>query len=132
MNIEKELIKEYCKLVVDHKLKFPCFPIIRLSAKLKAKAGTVRYNYDLTRITITISKIHYEKFGLEITLNTLRHEVAHIIVHTINPDAPIHGTLFKVLCKKLGGTMNPKIAGSEFKECASSNYVPRREWAKRY
>lgn len=94
---------------------------VELSNRLKRAAGNIRVKLK-KNVKINISADYYKQFGIERTLKTLKHEFAHLISfhHTGKVD---HSPYFKKICAELGGSMNPKMAGSTHSASACNEYI---------
>lgn len=95
-NWTQELYREVESIYQAHSLKLPV-PFIRL-AKIEGKWGTFE---GLTR-TITLNPELITRYGWHVTTQVLRHELAHLYMHTRYPHMPPHGEAFKVACTHLG------------------------------
>ena len=101
--------------------------IVSFSNKLKTTAG----RYWAKDYSVHISTDTYFQFGFDRSLGTLRHEVAHHITWIKNGYCR-HDYLFKSICARLGGTMNPKQAGYQFASSATTDFIQRTRLPRKY
>jgi predicted SprT family Zn-dependent metalloprotease len=95
---------------------------IEISNRCKRVAGNIRVMKSCNYVKINISNDYYKEFGIERSIGTLRHELAHLVGY-IKTGRVDHGEVFKRECLALGGTMNPKMAGRRFADSACSDYI---------
>lgn len=130
--IQLRLRKVYNELEREFNFIYNDYLEIGISKRLRSKNGQCYYYRD--RITgevscaiITMSKALLEEFGWDVFENTFRHEVAHLANAITGGKG--HDKSFKRLCRDFGGKMNKGLAGYEFADCASSDYVkPIVKW----
>lgn len=94
--------------------------VIEFSNRLRTAAGNVTFKQN--KYIVKISTKNVKTFGINAGIGTLRHEIAHIIDFVKNGKFG-HGSYFKMICADLKGTMNPIMAGSKYKECATTKYL---------
>jgi predicted SprT family Zn-dependent metalloprotease len=99
---------------------------IEFSTKMKRSAGTAEAFKAGTEYVIKLSYKYFKLFGIERSIQTLRHEFAHCIQYN-NRGRMSHDYEFKVICNRLGGSMAPKMAGETFSTSASTEYI-KTEW----
>lgn len=119
----------YSKLQLEFNFQTPYIEII-LSERLNSFMGQVFYEYifdedgyisGLKNIKIKMALNSLYQFGWERFEKTFRHEVAHII--NALKGGRGHDRQFKRICMAIGGSMNPKMAGYSFAECATKEYL---------
>lgn len=94
-------------------------------AKAVAQAGACRLGRLPCRIKLSLK--YFKVFGYERSRGTLLHELAHYIVWTVWKMKG-HGGGFKRVCAELGGTMNSQMAGAQYADNATSQYlIPARK-----
>jgi len=89
--------------------------------RLQTTAGRI-FKVAEDVVDIELNPKYYERFGLERTLETFRHELAHAITYVTGGKFG-HSQDFKRVCRKLGGSMNKKMASGDAPECGSSEYL---------
>lgn len=95
--------------------------------------GKCRYNGTDARgrlsFRIQLSTAVYNKMGHKFMLGTLRHELAHAVEKILYGKMG-HSHRFKLICRRLGGTMAPSVAGKEFADCIMSDdsYEAMSNW----
>lgn len=96
---------------------------IRWNKRLRSAAGQCKAT--TTRgcpyYEIDLNPKYYQEFGLERTIGTLMHEIAHAIDHAKNGTLG-HSRWWKYYCQRLGGTMNPRLA-RDTPSCRSDEYI---------
>ena len=112
---------EAYKIVNSYNLK-KYYISVEISKRCKRVAGNISVKHSTKEVKINVSYDYYKEFGFTRIMGTLRHEFAHLISYdnTGNLD---HSDNFKKICKELGGTMNPQMAGNVFSDSASSEYI---------
>lgn len=106
---------------------------IVISKRLRSSNGDCCFNRnriigEVYNAKITMSKALLDEFGWETFEKTFRHEVAHL-ANSILYRGKSHDITFKRLCRKFGGTMNSRIAGYSYADCANDNYIkPIVKW----
>ena len=123
-NIENKLREVYNSLTKEYNFEVDSLKII-ISSRLRCSNGRARVYKDfLDRITarIVMSKPLLDEFGWESFELTFRHEVAHIANYVLF-NGKYHDITFKRLCEKFGGGMNAQMAGDDFKDCASVEFI---------
>jgi predicted SprT family Zn-dependent metalloprotease len=96
---------------------------IEISRRVKRAAGNITvFGKVVNKVKINLSYDYYEMFGIERSIKTLRHEFAHLISY-IKTGKMDHGYNFKMICTKLGGSMNMVMAGNTFSAFASEEYI---------
>jgi len=74
-----------------------------------------------------MSKALLDEFGWIRFEKTFRHEVAHLANACKGKKG--HDESFKRLCRAMGGSMNSKMAGIRYADCADTGYVkPIVKW----
>ena len=106
-------------------------PPIDWSYRLIQTAGIWKRKRSTSETNIALSWQNYVKFGLKSAIYTCRHELAHELNFRINRNTG-HDYNFKLLCRDVGGRMNSKLAGAEFANCASTDYIPRQRMSVNY
>jgi predicted SprT family Zn-dependent metalloprotease len=125
-NVYEELSKE-------HNFVCPCEVEIVISNKLRSSNGRIEYetrrwNNEIIKAKVTMSKALLTEFGWETFEQTFRHEIAHL-ANKIIYSGKNHDNTFKLLCRKFGGKMNTTMAGVAFRDCASDKFVePIAKW----
>jgi len=71
---------------------------------------------------IVLSSGIKEHYGFAQQMSTLLHELTHYYCHVKFNDVQ-HSETFKKYCSMFGGTMNESMAGEEYSEAASQQYV---------
>ena len=105
---------------------------IVISSRLRSSNGHCAYYYnkwtkEVEYCVITMSKALLDEFGWERFEKTFRHEVSHLA--NAERGGKGHDRSFKNLCSLMGGSMNPKMAGSRYTHCADTGYVkPITKW----
>ena len=125
--IQLKLRAIYRELSNDFNFSLPGYLEIVISKRLRRYNGNCeiwwsRVTREATRAKITMSKALLDEFGWESFETTFRHEVAHIANHILY-DRRGHNESFKRLCQKFGGTMNSRLAGVRYADCAHIGYV---------
>ena len=116
---------------LEKKYNFYCPSSIKIviSSRLRKSNGVCWIYQNPMRFKIVMSKALLDEFGWDIFEKTFRHEVAHV-ANCILHNSSKHDMNFKVLCRDFGGTMNPKMAGHAFADCASTDYVKTiKKWS---
>ena len=129
--IRSKLRSVYNGLSEEFQFYYPHHLNIVISNKLRCENGNIQWNNkyrfnlrDVDDVKITMSKALLNEFGWERFEQTFRHEVAHLANMLLNGRRG-HGESFKRLCQKFGGTMNRKMAGSRYSDCASTEFVKK-------
>ena len=130
--IEQRLRKIYKELQNEFNWEYNGPLDIRISKRLRSSNGkyylAFDYNGDVEYCKIIMSKALLDEFGWESFEKTFRHEVAHIADHILYRGRN-HNESFKRLCRAFGGTMNKRLAGHRYSDCANSDYVkPITKW----
>ena len=120
----------YMELSEKHEFYLNCSLQIVLSNRLRSSNGNCYIRFgdwtkkEVVKAKITMSKALLTEIGWEEFEKTFRHEVAHL-ANAVLYGKSGHDFGFKVLCRDFGGTMNRKMAGYQFSDCASDpeNYV---------
>lgn len=117
---------------LSNKYKFSCHCLeIVISDRLRSSNGQCEWRKDVFGFIfarITMSKPLLDEFGWERFEKSFRHEVAHI-ADAYGRNKSRHDMHFKIICQKFGGSMNSKMAGNIFSDCASTEYIqPIRKW----
>lgn len=94
------------------------YPVVKWNIRLRTVAGKYRPRTQ----EVELSWHYYTIFDYKAMFETLLHEIAHHI-HWILYKERSHNRTFKVICAKLGGTMNEGLATGEFADCATKQYV---------
>ena len=90
--------------------------------RLRTAAGRI-YKVAESVVDIELNPKYYDRFGLDRTLQTFRHELSHAITFAACGKMG-HDRDFKKICRDLGGSMNKKQArDAAAPECASSEYL---------
>ncbi len=105
---------------------------INISKRLRSSNGNCYYQFDFNRdikyCKIIMSRALLDEFGWETFKNTFRHEVAHLANYILYRGR-YHNESFKRLCRDFGGTMNRRMAGYRYSDCADNNYIkPIIKW----
>jgi predicted SprT family Zn-dependent metalloprotease len=103
-------------------------PKLEWSMRLTRASGKFKCFLSRKECRIILNHKALMAYGAERMMSTLNHELAHAILWAKHGYMG-HGIRFKVLCSKLGGTMNTQMAGLAYKECADTRYLPRKSWA---
>ena len=91
---------------------------IEYSGRLTRVYGRCSFKYKTPgEYVIKLSTNVRELQGLERIVKTFRHEMAHAIEHIIFGSFG-HSPRFKNICKRLGGSMNARMAKGEYADCA--------------
>jgi len=127
IEITLKLRSIYRELSEEHNFCCPCYLEIVISKRLRSSNGRIawftdRVTGELTSAKITMSNALLTEFGWDRFEKTFRHEIAHLANIILNGGSG-HNHAFKRLCQKFGGTMNPTMAGWQYKSCADSGYV---------
>lgn len=83
--------------------------------------NTLKFN-QYKNSKIELNPKNFEKFGFESIKKTFLHEVAHLIQLVVEGDTT-HDRSFKHICSNIGGSMNTKHAGEEFKENRTTDFI---------
>jgi predicted SprT family Zn-dependent metalloprotease len=139
--VKQKLRSIYLSLSQEYDFHYHC-PLdavdIVISTRLRSCNGNIlirrnplyepSFSRKIANAKITMSRALLNEFGWDSFETTFRHEVAHL-ADTILHNGRGHGTTFKRLCQKFGGTMNQRMAGFLYADCAETNYVkPITKW----
>ena len=122
----------YMELSEKHNFHCHCLNVV-ISNRLRSCNGYIQtmkshFTGQLTEAKITMSKALLTEFGWERFETTFRHELAHL-ADGILCHGRGHSNSFKRLCKDFGGTMNSKMAGVKYADCAETRFVkPIVKW----
>ena len=121
--IIQNLVKKYSYRYVIPQIKIDNLEIM-FNKRLKIVSGKFKwYNYgNKTKIELNVK--HLDIYGFESIIKVFLHEFAHFI-HYCLTGYTNHNRMFKEICKDIGGVMNKAIAGNEFKECATEEFLQR-------
>jgi len=97
---------------------------IRINSRLKVAGGKFKW-FQTSSISIIELNPKNLKFGFESFKKVFLHEVAHFI-QWVEEGTTDHDSRFKEICSKIGGSMNPIMAGEKYKECATKDFVDRK------
>jgi len=102
------------------------FLAIKISSRLRCSNGRCEWHTrfatgEVYGCKIIMSKALLDEFGWERFEKTFRHEVAHL-ANAVN-GGNAHDKAFKRFCRAFGGSMNPKMAGSRYADCADTDFV---------
>ena len=103
----------YLKIVISNRLR---------SCNGYCEVNSNRYFNTINKAKIVMSKALLDEFGWERFEKTFRHEVAHF-ANQILYNGRGHGESFKRLCRKFEGSMNTKMAGVRYADCADTKYI---------
>ena len=121
--IIQNLVKKYSYRYVIPQIKMDNLEI-KFNKRLKIVSGKFRwYKYE-EKTEIELNPKHLDIYGFESIIKVFLHEFAHFI-HYCLTGYTNHNRMFKEICKDIGGVMNETIAGNEFKECATKEFVPK-------
>jgi predicted SprT family Zn-dependent metalloprotease len=104
---------------------------VEVSRQCKRVAGNINRNQKTGKVIIKVSYDYYKEFGIQRSIATLRHEMAHLIAFN-KLGYMDHGKLFKDICTRLGGTMSAARAGVAHASAASEEYIRRPLGAYQY
>lgn len=76
---------------------------------------------------IEISGPHIEAFGAERMIGALRHELAHQVA-MIKYGITGHAEAFKRICADMDGSMNRRMAGARYSQCATDDFIKVENW----
>lgn len=114
--------------------------IIRMSPFFQSSGADIKIwniKTKVTRVEIGLCKKLYNYFGIERSLKSFYHEMAHLVDFVINvaPDRYEaryprglkldHSDRFKKICVALEGSMCKSMAGEKYKEVATDEYLHR-------
>ena len=131
--ITSKLRDIYRELSEKHDFRCKCYIDIIISNRLRSSNGLIkttksRATGEMLSVQITMSRALLTEFGWDRFESTFRHEVAHL-ADTILNNRSGHSHSFKRLCLLFGGSMNQRMAGSLYSQCADTAYVkPIAKW----
>lgn len=103
--------------------------VLHFNGRLKSSAGrmvTERIPGDGRLIhfkkTVELNPKYFKEFGIERTIKTLKHELAHLIVWEKYKQHG-HTETFKRICHEVGGSMNENMATGCYIENISREYI---------
>lgn len=131
--IEMKLREIYQSLSDEFNFYYQGHIKIKISSRLRSSNGyiEIRRHFltkQLIEVTVVMSKALLNEFGWDSFEKTFRHEIAHLANEILYNNTG-HGESFKRLCQQFGGSMNRKMAGNRYSDCASKTYVkPIIKW----
>lgn len=97
---------------------------LEYSTRLKLSGGNIEVKKRSMDVIIKLNFSYFQKFGIERSIATLRHEFAHLIQYDRRGKMG-HDFEFKSICARLGGSMCAKQAGTTFAASATDQYAER-------
>jgi len=127
IDIRMKLKEIYWGLSEKFNFSYNDYPTIIISNRLRCRNGRClrkrdTFSGEVRYCKITMSKALLDEFGWERFEKTFRHEVAHL-ANALLYRGKGHDKSFKRLCRDFGGSMNPKMAGYTYSDCASTDYI---------
>lgn len=98
---------------------------VKYEGRMTVSSGRCTLFRKNKKFKISLSKKARNQFGIEDTVKTFRHEIAHILAYNRTGKLN-HCEIFKMLCVELGGDMNSQLAGVRYAANSTSNYCESR------
>jgi len=131
------LLDEITLLLDEHRLANDFHITFVVTNRLTKAAGNCLVSqdrYDRRKIKgcrIALSAHYYREFGIQRTIGTLRHEIAHLM-DCMMTGKMSHSANFKRICVRLGGTMNTKMAGTTHSASGTKEYINKPKPVRKF